>query len=82
MRRGDGARTPEGVFDLGMRYRTGEGMPQDHRGRSLFRLAADQGYAQARNIACCYRQGVPQNPSEAARYYHRPASNGKVAVRV
>jgi TPR repeat protein len=45
---------------------------EPQRGRSLFyRLAADQGHAQAQaNIAVCYHkgEGVLQNPSEAARY--------------
>jgi TPR repeat protein len=80
MRRGNGAHTPEGAFDLGVRYYTGEGMPQDHREAArLFRLVADQGYAEAQNnLAICYAkgEGVPQNPSEAARYIRLAADQG------
>jgi TPR repeat protein len=80
MRRGDGTRTPEGAFDLGVRYRKGEGMPQDHRKAArLFRLAADKGHAQAQfYTAVCYAkgQGVLQNHSEVARYYRLAADQG------
>jgi TPR repeat protein len=80
MRRGDGARTPAAAYSLGERYRTGEGMPQDHRKAArLFRLAADQGHAQAQlMLGVCYArgEGVPQSHSEAARYFGLAADQG------
>jgi TPR repeat protein len=81
MRRGDRARTPAGSFDLGLRYYRGEGMPQDHREAArLFRLAADQGHAQAHccTALCYYRgEGVQQNLETAARWYRLAADQGQ-----
>jgi TPR repeat protein len=80
MRRGGVARTPTGAFDLGVRNFKGEGMPQDRREAArLFRLAADQGHAEAQcNYAhCCDKgEGVPQNHGEAARYFCLAADQG------
>jgi TPR repeat protein len=80
MWRGDGARTPEAAFDLGMRYSMGNGMSQDHREAArYFRLAADKGHMRAQfSIALCYDkgEGVLQNHSEAARYYRLAADQG------
>jgi TPR repeat protein len=80
MRRGDGARTPEGAFDRGMRHYAGEGVPQNFsEAARLFRLAADLGHALAQfNIAVCYAkgEGVPQDFSEAARYARLAADQG------
>jgi TPR repeat protein len=80
MRRGDGALTPEGAFDLGLRYDRGEGMPQDSREAArLYHIAADQGHAWAQyNIAQFYRygKGVIQNHHTAASYYRLSADQG------
>jgi TPR repeat protein len=75
-----GALTPEGAFLLGMRYRKGEGVPQDHgQAAFYFRHAADLGLALAQfHTAVSYDkgEGVPQNHSEAARYYRLAADQG------
>jgi TPR repeat protein len=76
MRRGDGARTPQGAFDLGLRYYDGEGVPQDHREAArLFLLAADQGHASAQyNAGTCYAKGdgVIQDYAESLRFIAWP----------
>jgi TPR repeat protein len=74
------APTPEGAYDLGVRYYRGEGVPQDHREAArLFRLAADQGHMEAQyHIALRFvkGKGVPQNKGEAARYFRLAADQG------
>ena len=72
-------------FDLGDRYFTGEGVPQDD-GEALrwFRLAAAQGHARAQaSLGFMYAtgEGVPQDDGEAARWYRLAADQGYAAAQ-
>ena len=72
-------------FDLGDRYFTGAGVPQDN-GEALrwFRLAADQGHARAQaSLGFMYAkgEGVPQDDGEAARWYRLAADQGYAAAQ-
>ncbi len=67
-------------FSLGLKYRRGEGVPQDHaRAAALFLKAADQGSLGGEAIlGLVYElgQGVPQDYIEASRWYRRAAERG------
>ena len=72
-------------FDLGDRYFTGEGVPQDN-GEAIrwFRLAADQSHARAQaSLGFMYAtgEGVPQDDGEAARWYRLAADQGYAAAQ-
>jgi len=66
--------------DLGFRYDTGEGVPQDDvEAVRWTRLAADQGNARAQsNLGVMYDtgEGVPQDDVEAVRWYRLAADQG------
>ena len=67
-------------FNLGVRYSTGEGVPQDD-GEAVkwYRLAADQGDASAQlNLGNMYSngEGVPQDYAEAVKWYRLAAEQG------
>ena len=72
-------------FDLGDRYRTGLGVPQDNgEAARWYRLAADQGYAAAQfSLGVMYvnGRGVPQDDGEAARWYRLAADQGYAAAQ-
>ena len=73
-------------FDLGDRYFTGEGVPQDN-GEALrwFRLAADQGHASAQaSLGFMYRngEGVPKDEGEALHWYRLAADQGYAGAQV
>ena len=59
--------------NLGVRYASGDGVPQDEaEAVRWYRLAADQGLASAQfNLAVSYGEGegVPQDNAEAVRWY-------------
>ena len=65
----------EAQYSLGVKYRTGEGVPQDAaEAVRWFRLAAEQGLASAQyNLGNMYRtgEGVPQDAAEAVRWWSR-----------
>jgi len=70
-------------FHIAMAAYSGEGIPRDvELAAKLFRLAADQGLAEAQfNLAQCYAfgEGVNEDAAEAARLYRLAADQG-VAV--
>ena len=72
-------------YNLGLRYGTGEGVPQDHaEAVRWLRLAADQGYAEAQNnLGFMYAtgRGVPQNDAEAVRWYGLAADQGHASAQ-
>ena len=79
----DGAAAAQ--FDLGDRYRTGLGVPQDN-GEALrwYRLAADQGHARAQaSLGFIYGngEGVPQDDGEAIRWFRLAADQGYVKAQ-
>ena len=70
----------EAMFNLGLLYRSGEGVKQDDaRSAQLFRAAADFGHAQAQfELGQCYEKGcgVKQSEAEAIQWYRRAGGNG------
>ena len=68
----------EAQVNLGFRYATGEGVPQDAADAvRWFRLAADQGHAEAQfNLALMYYngEGVPQDDVQALMWFNLTAS--------
>ena len=67
-------------FNLGDKYLTGEGVPQDSGAAARwFRLAADQGHARAQaSLGFMYANGdgVPHDDGEAAHWYRLAADQG------
>jgi hypothetical protein len=67
-------------FDLGLRYATGQGVPQDlQKAAELYQEAADQGHALAQyNLGVLYvtGQGVPQALQKAAELFQKAADQG------
>ena len=67
-------------FELGVKYETGEGVPQDDaEAVRWYRLAAEQGYVGAQhNLGFAYRTGagVPQDDTEAVRWFRLAAEQG------
>ena len=61
-------------------YYNGKGVPQDYKEAvRLYRLSAEQGFAQAQhNLALMYEygQGVPQDYKEAIKWYRLSAEQG------
>ena len=76
---------PQAQFNLGLRYDTGEGVPQnDSEAVKWYRRAAEQGLAEARNnLGLMYDkgEGVPQDDSEAVKWYRRAAEQGLAAAQ-
>ena len=72
-------------FDLGLRYATGEGVPQDDaEAARWYRLAAEQGNVTAQvNLGVMYFNGagVPQDDAEAVRWYRLAAGQGHVTAQ-
>ena len=70
----------EAQVNLGVRYDTGRGVPQDAaEAMRWYRLAADQGYALGQyNLGVRYAtgEGVPQDYTEAVRWYRLAAGQG------
>jgi TPR repeat protein len=66
--------------DLGFRYETGRGVPQDYaEAVRWYRMAAEQGNARGQgNLGFMYAngQGVPQDYAEAVRLYRMAAEQG------
>ena len=65
------------LFNLGLMYRKGEGVPQDYAAAvSLYRKAANQGHAGAQNnLGSMYEHGlgVPQDYAAAVSWYRKGA---------
>ena len=65
-------------LNLGIAYRRGEGVPQNHREAvRWFRLAAEQGNTSVQynlGVAYTHGEGVPQNHREAIRWFRRAAA--------
>jgi uncharacterized protein len=72
--------SPEAQFNLGARYYTGTGKPQDYaEAVKWYRKAADQGHGMAQNnLGVMYSkgQGVPQDYAEAVDWYRKAAKQG------
>ena len=67
-------------FDLGIMYRTGDGVPKDAvEAVKWYRLAAEQGNAKAQtNLGLMYANGdgVPKDQTEAVKWYRKAAEQG------
>ncbi len=76
----DISNTPKGIYESGLAYEFGEGVPQNyHAAFELFRRSAEQDYAPAQyklGLAYAYGQGVEKNPEIAAEWYRKSASQG------
>lgn len=77
MARLEGAET---IFNRGMKYYRGDGVPQDYtEAVKWFRKAADNGLVTAQEIlAVCYAcgDGVPQDDTEAVKWHRKAAEQG------
>jgi TPR repeat protein len=75
----------EAQFEVGNRYYSGEGVPQDDvEAVKWYRKAADQGYAAAQfNLGNSHRtgEGVPQDDVEAVKWYRKAADQGDSAAQ-
>jgi hypothetical protein len=78
--------TPRAQFSLGVCYADGTGVDQDRvEAVRLYRLAANQGYANAQcNLGVCYQKGtgVDQDFAEAARLYRLAADQGDANAQI
>ncbi len=72
----------EALYNIGLMYAIGRGVPQDDaEAARWYRLAADQGYASAQHhLGTMYDSGttVPQDDAEAVRWYRLAADQGYV----
>ena len=72
--------------DMGRRYESGDGVPQDPQEAVKWYLgAAQQGYALAQyNVALQYRygQGVDRNDAEAAQWFRKAAEKGHAKAQL
>lgn len=70
----------EAQFQLGNKYRKGEGVRQDYEeAAKWFRKAADQGHAKAQNnlgVRYANGQGVRKSFKEAVKWYRKAAAQG------
>lgn len=78
LQRAADAGSPEAQYELALLYEKGRGLPQDlDRALALYRLAADQDFADALNDMGFFHyqgmMGLPQNQAEALRYFERAA---------
>ena len=73
-------------LNLGIRYDIGLGVPQDAaEAVRWYRLAAEQGYADAQgNLGLMYAngEGVPQDAAEAVRWYRLAADQGHANAQI
>ena len=72
-------------FNLGLKYDTGEGVPQNYtEAAKWYRKAAEQGYAEAQfNLGTLYDEGrgVPQDYAEAAKWYRKAKDQGVASTK-
>ena len=77
--------TAAAQFDLGVRYRDGQGVPRDDaEAIRWFRLAADQGDGHAQRVLgfmSVHGRGVPQDDTEAVRWFRLAADQGDAGAR-
>ncbi len=78
-------RDPAGQVKLGIKYELGRGVPRNcFEALSLYRRAADQGYAEAEyHLGRMYHDGrcTGKNPGEAARWLGKAAESGVAAAQ-
>lgn len=78
----DGA--PEAQFELGQKYRLGQGVKQSESiAADWYRKAAEQGYDRGQNALGVIHKGglgVEQNYSEAIAWYHKAIAQGNTAA--
>jgi uncharacterized protein len=71
---------PRGQYGLGIMYDLGEGVSRNFKyAAKLYRLSAEQGYADAQNnLGVMYEngEGVPVNHDEAMKWYRKAAKMG------
>ena len=76
----------EALYNLGLMYAIGRGVPQDDaEAARWYRLAADQGYASAQHhLGTMYDTGttVPQDYAEAVRWYRLAADQGDATAQL
>lgn len=67
-------------YNLGMRYQSGNGLPQDHeQAVNCYIKAAEQGLAEAQTIlGACYTKGigVPKDYEQAIKWFRKAAEQG------
>ena len=72
---------PWSLFELGVKYEKGNGVPQDYvKAAEYYRRAAEQGHEEARvNLGFLYYngRGVSQGYGEAAKWFRMAAEQGK-----
>ena len=76
------AQKASALFDKGEQYYYGRGVGKDYaKAAEMYRLAADQGHAQAQaSLGWMYAegQGVPKDDAEALKWYRKAADQGDV----
>ena len=74
------AKDAEGYYQLGQKYRLGEGVKQDYaRAAEWYRKAAEQGHAAAQgHLGVMYAsgEGVKQDYAQAVEWYRKSAEQG------
>ena len=75
----------EAQYSIGVKYDTGEGVPQDDAEAVIwYRRAAEQSHATAQyNLGVMYGagEGVPQDDAEAVRWYRLAAEQGDASAQ-
>ena len=75
----------EAQYSIGVKYDTGEGVPQDDAEAVIwYRRAAEQGHAGAQyslGLMYDYGEGVPQDDAEAVRWYRLAAEQGDASAQ-
>jgi TPR repeat protein len=73
------------MFNLGVMYRDGRGVPQDYaEAVKWLRKAAEQGHANAQNnlgIMYYYGRDVPKDYAEAVKWYRKAAEQGDASAQ-
>ena len=77
----------EAQYNLGARYATGEGVPQQDAAEAVrwYQLAAEQGYAAAQyalGLMYTNGEGVSQDDAEAVRLYRLAAEQGHIEAQL
>jgi hypothetical protein len=76
---------PETQFDLGLRYKNGEGVGKDeNQALKYFQSAADKGHARAQNyLGSCYQKGkgVEKDEAKAFQLYTLAAEQGHAGAQ-
>jgi len=85
-RKAAGLGHPGAMFQLGVDYMLGTGLPRDEaKAEEFFRKAADMGHAEAQShMGRAYyegKSGYPQNKTEAAKWLRKAADQGNEAAQ-